>query len=220
MPNLVRVTARLDAPRSEAADGHAAPSAPPRKPSAAVMAAVDAHRADKASTAALAAAAAPAPRAHAAHWAYTGETGPAVWGGLKPDFHLCSTGTAAKPDRHPRRHRRRPGAGAVRLPRQRLQRGRQRPHGAGQRGLGQQHPGRRPPLRAGAVPLPPAVGGAHQRPPVRHEPCTWCTRTPKAAWPWWPAAGARRRAAGGAVGVEQPAAGKGRGAARQRPCST
>mgnify|MGYP007130772991 CR=1 FL=1 len=56
--NLVRVTARLDAPKAaaeeHAAAGHgAAPSAAPRKPSAAVLAAVDAHRADKAAAAAI-----------------------------------------------------------------------------------------------------------------------------------------------------------------------
>jgi carbonic anhydrase len=41
-------------------------------------------------------------------------------------------------------------------------------------------------------------------------------KDPRAGWPWWRAARARRGAAGGAVGVEQPAAGKGRGAARLR----
>jgi carbonic anhydrase len=97
--NLVRVTARLDAPKGDGHDGHVAPSAPPRKPSAAVMAAVDAHRADKAAAATLAPGAHGAPGAagHAAHWAYGGETGPAVWGGLKPDFQLCSTGKRQSP---------------------------------------------------------------------------------------------------------------------------
>ena len=94
--NLVRVTARLDAPKSDGHDGHATPAAAARKPSASVMAAVDAHRADKASAAGVALAGHGA-AGHAAHWAYNGETGPAVWGGLKPEFQLCAVGKRQSP---------------------------------------------------------------------------------------------------------------------------
>ena len=105
--SLMRVTARMDAPRA-AADahagpaGHAAHSAPPRKPSAAVLAAVDAHRADKPAATTLAAPSAgplaAQPAAHrSAHWAYTGETGPSVWGGLKPEFASCAVGSRQSP---------------------------------------------------------------------------------------------------------------------------
>jgi carbonic anhydrase len=90
-PNLVRVTARLDAPKSE---GHAAPSAAPRRPSPAVMAAVEAHRAEKA---AALPGAAHAGAGHDVHWTYNGETGPAVWGGLKPEFQLCAAGKRQSP---------------------------------------------------------------------------------------------------------------------------
>ena len=88
-PNLVRVTAKLDAPKSEA---HAAPSAAPRRPSAAVMAAVEAHRAEKAAGSHGGKAV-----GHDAHWTYTGETGPSVWGGLKPEFQLCAVGKRQSP---------------------------------------------------------------------------------------------------------------------------
>jgi carbonic anhydrase len=33
----------------------------------------------------------------AAHWSYDGETGPAYWGGLSPDYALCSTGQEQSP---------------------------------------------------------------------------------------------------------------------------
>ena len=84
-PNLLRVTARADAPPADD-DDHPKPkaSAAPRKPSAAVLAAVQAHRADKAA-------------GHGGHWAYAGETGPAAWGGLKPEFATCASGTRQSP---------------------------------------------------------------------------------------------------------------------------
>ena len=143
-----------------------------------------------------------------AHWSYDGEAGPATWAQLKPEFALCAAGTAPEPDRHPRRHRGRPRAGALRLP-------------AGGFAVvdnghtvqvnvarGQHDRGHGPALRAAAVPLPPPVRGAHQRPPVRD------VGAPGAQGPARPAGGgggaarARRRAAGGAAGLEQPAAGK------------
>lgn len=40
----------------------------------------------------------PAPGAEErAHWSYGGETGPAAWGRLSPDFALCETGTMQSP---------------------------------------------------------------------------------------------------------------------------
>lgn len=85
-PNLLRVTSRAEAPPPAlSAGGHqAAPAAAPRKPSAAVLAAVEAHRADKAA-------------GHGAHWSYGGETGPAAWGGLKPEFATCANGKRQSP---------------------------------------------------------------------------------------------------------------------------
>ena len=96
---LMRVTSRLEAPKAAPTTPLAAPGAAPRKPSAAVMAAVDAHRADKASTAALgtAAALAAGPAAAQPNWAYGGETGPAVWGGLRPEFATCAVGKRQSP---------------------------------------------------------------------------------------------------------------------------
>ncbi len=101
---LMRVTSRVEAPRPATAPAPASdrlPGAAPRKPSPVVLAAVDAHRADKASTAALAAAAGPAASTgHAnghASWAYQGETGPAVWGGLRPEFATCAVGKRQSP---------------------------------------------------------------------------------------------------------------------------
>lgn len=37
------------------------------------------------------------PHAAAAHWDYKGATGPAAWGGLKPEFSLCSVGQRQSP---------------------------------------------------------------------------------------------------------------------------
>lgn len=82
-PNLLRVTSRADAP-APADERQPARSAPPRKPSAAVLAAVEAHRTDKAG-------------GHGGHWSYGGETGPAAWGGLKPEFATCGNGTRQSP---------------------------------------------------------------------------------------------------------------------------
>jgi len=86
-PNLVRVSTKAEA-EPAAHEGHApAPgrSAAPRKPSAAVLAAVEAHRAEQAGA------------GHAAHWSYAGDGGPAAWGGLKPEFQLCSVGQRQSP---------------------------------------------------------------------------------------------------------------------------
>jgi carbonic anhydrase len=71
-PNVVRVANRVtvDPPLPE--------TAPARRP------------------AAKPAAAKPAP-AHAVHWDYKGEVGPAAWGGLRPDFGLCSSGKRQSP---------------------------------------------------------------------------------------------------------------------------
>ncbi|MFO1327118.1 MAG: carbonic anhydrase family protein [Rubrivivax sp.] len=92
--SLVRVTAKLDsAPAPAAPPAH---GAAPRKPSPAVMAALDAHRADKPSAATLAGAA-PGHGGQGAHWAYNGETGPAAWGGLKPEFATCAKGQRQSP---------------------------------------------------------------------------------------------------------------------------
>lgn len=35
--------------------------------------------------------------AHAAHWAYDGDAGPAVRGGLEPEFQLCAPGRRQSP---------------------------------------------------------------------------------------------------------------------------
>lgn len=94
---LMRVTSRLEAPKAAVTAPVAAPGAAPRKPSAAVMAAVDAHRAAKASTAAPAVASAPAGADPQAAWAYVGETGPSVWGGLRPGFATCAVGKRQSP---------------------------------------------------------------------------------------------------------------------------
>lgn len=92
-PNLMRVVAKLDAGHDDhGAAPKAAPSAAPRKPSAAVLAAVEAHRADKKAPDGHGGAG-----GHAAHWAYNGDTGPAAWGGLKPEFALCSNGKRQSP---------------------------------------------------------------------------------------------------------------------------
>jgi carbonic anhydrase len=61
-----------------------------------------AHRAEGAKAVAIDPHAAPAgadPHAHAgpAHWDYTGAAGPDAWGGLKPEFSACSSGTRQSP---------------------------------------------------------------------------------------------------------------------------
>ena len=113
-------------------------------------------------------AAAPKPEhAHAAHWSYEGEGGPASWGAMKPEFAKCASGTRQSPiDIRGASGPARPGA--LRLQTERLPRHRQRPHRAGQRRAGQQHRGDGAALRTRAVPLPPPLGRAHRRPPVRH----------------------------------------------------
>lgn len=92
-PNLMRVMAKLDAGHDDHGGApKPAPSAAPRKPSAAVLAAVEAHRADKKAADAHGAGA-----GHGGHWAYNGDTGPAAWGGLKPEFALCGNGKRQSP---------------------------------------------------------------------------------------------------------------------------
>lgn len=34
---------------------------------------------------------------HAVHWSYSGDTGPAEWGSLSPEYAACATGTAQSP---------------------------------------------------------------------------------------------------------------------------
>ena len=36
-------------------------------------------------------------RLHDVHWSYAGDGGPAVWGGLKPEYNLCSSGKRQSP---------------------------------------------------------------------------------------------------------------------------
>lgn len=85
--NVVRVAARAEGPLDAHGTVVATAVAAPRKAAAPapVPAVVEAHRAAKAEA------------GHAAHWAYGGETGPAAWGGLKPEFQLCSTGKRQSP---------------------------------------------------------------------------------------------------------------------------
>ncbi|MFT3817291.1 MAG: carbonic anhydrase family protein [Rubrivivax sp.] len=91
-PNLVRVSTKAGDGAAEAGGhgGGRVVSAAPRKPSAAVLAAVEAHRAAQA-------AAGSGSAGHAPHWSYAGEGGPAAWGGLKPEFQLCSVGQRQSP---------------------------------------------------------------------------------------------------------------------------
>ena len=51
----------------------------------------------RAKAAALAGHEAPAAGGHAAHWEYDGDTGPAHWGELKPEFNACATGKRQSP---------------------------------------------------------------------------------------------------------------------------
>ncbi len=79
-PHLVRVASRADAHDAHDAPPAAAPKAP------APAAKPKAKAADKGS------------EGHAAlHWSYGGEGGPKAWGGLKPEFSLCATGTRQSP---------------------------------------------------------------------------------------------------------------------------
>lgn len=79
-PHLVRVASRADAHDTHDAPPAAAPKAP------APAAKPKAKAADKGS------------EGHAAlHWSYGGEGGPKAWGGLKPEFSLCATGTRQSP---------------------------------------------------------------------------------------------------------------------------
>ncbi len=76
-PNLLRVTSRAEAGDTPPPPPPVlAPPKPPPKPRK------PAENAGHAS---------------AAHWAYGGETGPKAWGGLKPEFARCASGTRQSP---------------------------------------------------------------------------------------------------------------------------
>lgn len=82
-PNVLRVASRATTAE------HSPPApAPARRapPDAAQLAA--AHRADKAGGDG---------HGGAPHWAYRGEAGPQAWGGLRPEFSTCATGTRQSP---------------------------------------------------------------------------------------------------------------------------
>ena len=112
-------------------------------------------------------------------------SGPAGLGSPRARVQPVREWQATKPDRHPRRHPRFPRADAVRLQAQRVRRAR---HGHTVQvnvapGNFIEVTGRR---SSSADPFPPAVGRAHRRQASSTWPRTWCTRTPPAAWPWWP----------------------------------
>lgn len=71
----------------------------PRRPAAKKLAAVDPHAAGPAvSHAAAAPAAAQGGHGgHGVHWSYSGEGGPAVWGGIQPEFATCGLGNRQSP---------------------------------------------------------------------------------------------------------------------------
>jgi carbonic anhydrase len=148
--------------------------------------------------------------AHAPHWSYDGTGGPDEWGKLKAEFIACR-GQAAEPDRHPR---------GIKVELDPVQFDYRRTtfnvidngHTVQVNvGTGNSIEVGGPALRAGAVPLPPPVGRAHQRPPVRHG------RAPGAQGPRRPPGRGGLLLERGAAQpvlqsrVEQPAAGKGRG---------
>jgi carbonic anhydrase len=88
-PNVLRVASKATAGEPAAGAHAAAPAAGPAKRAAAAPDATQlalAHRAEKS-----------AGDGHAAHWAYRGEGGPQAWGGLKPEFSTCATGTRQSP---------------------------------------------------------------------------------------------------------------------------
>jgi len=76
-PNLLRVTARVDAAAAETPNASAKKAAKPPPP----------EPAGQETTAAK----------HAVRWAYAGETGPAAWGGLRPEFTACARGQRQSP---------------------------------------------------------------------------------------------------------------------------
>ena len=77
-PNVVRISTQAESnPTSTGAAAHDAAARPKRVSPAAKLAAE--------------------PAAHAPHWSYEGESGPEVWGRLKPEFAKCATGTRQSP---------------------------------------------------------------------------------------------------------------------------
>lgn len=91
--NLLRVSSRLDAPTAAQLGSAAAP----RKAQPTVVAAIDPQRADKPAAAAPMAPPAPAPAPRSTQWTYAGDTGPAAWGSLKPEYSLCAKGQRQSP---------------------------------------------------------------------------------------------------------------------------
>lgn len=78
-PNVLRISTNAEAnPAAAVAASHGTAAAKPKRASAAAKAA-------------------PESAAHAPHWSYEGESGPEVWGRLKPEFAKCATGTRQSP---------------------------------------------------------------------------------------------------------------------------
>jgi carbonic anhydrase len=121
---------------------------------------------------------------HAAHWAYRGEAGPQAWGGLKPEFQPVRTGKRQSPiDIR--------GGIAVDLEPVQFDY-----RGSGFRVIDNGHTvqvnlGRAMPSRWGRrYDWCSSTSTARRKSASTAAsstcPCTWCTRTPKAGWPWWP----------------------------------
>jgi carbonic anhydrase len=83
-----RLQEKVNAVRAAQARAAATHAAAPRKAG---------HKASSAPAAGEHGEAAAGRGGHAAHWSYEGETGPAAWGALKPEFSLCANGTRQSP---------------------------------------------------------------------------------------------------------------------------